>query len=106
MRWWPAGRCGGFRILERSQFMQPLRLSRRRSMQCDNDVFQNGIPVFLTHTIPAAQIEEFIKAVAAEAKQKVDWHYFGGRARVLTLGDPKVTIAALLKLRPMHDKFM
>lgn len=73
------------------------------SDKCDKEVYENGSQIFLTHSIPAKKIEKWIKAVAKESGQKVDWHYVGGRAVILALGDLKKVYSALTNLRETHD---
>lgn len=72
---------------------------------CDKEVYNNGSLIFVTHTMSSARVEEWVQAVAKESGQKVDWHYVGGRAQILFLGDQEKVAAALIKLRPMHDSF-
>jgi hypothetical protein len=86
----------------------PTRISinvkgNKMSDKCDSDVYENGSQVFLTHTIAAKDVEKWVQAVAKESGQKVDWHYCGGRAVVLALGDLSKVYDALKKLRPVHD---
>jgi hypothetical protein len=74
------------------------------SDRCDQDVYNNGVEVFLTHTIAAKDIEKWVQAVAKLSGQKVDWHYAGGRAIILTLGDTYKVKEAIKNLRSMHDE--
>ena len=74
------------------------------SDKCDSDVYENGTRVFLTHTISAKDVEKWVKAVAEKSGQKVDWHYVGGRAVILALGDLEKVYDALSALRRMHDE--
>ncbi len=53
---------------------------------CDPDIFEHGTPVVVLDGSSNA-IERWVKMVAATAGAAVDWHYVGGRARVLHLGD-------------------
>lgn len=75
------------------------------SNRCDNDVYENGTHVFLTHTLAAKDIETWVQKIASDSKQKVDWYYFGGRAVVLALGNIKKVQDAILANKEMHDKF-
>lgn len=45
---------------------------------CDDDVYRNGTLVLMTHTIGSAEIEAWVKKVAAASGQAVDWHWAGG----------------------------
>ena len=53
---------------------------------CNQNIFKNGHSIA---TLDACmhRAEEFVKAVAEESEQPVDWHYSGGIANVLYLGD-------------------
>lgn len=62
--------------------------------KCDPVIYKQGQRVFLTHTIPSVKIEKWIKQVAAQSGQPVDWHYVGGRAVILALGDLSKVYAA------------
>lgn len=71
---------------------------------CESDIFKNGECVFVTSTIPSNAMEGWVKHVAEISGQRVDWHFVGGRARVLALGDiekVKLTIEALMT---EHDR--
>lgn len=71
----------------------------RDSSCCDGDVFKYG------HSICALDArsedaERWVRAVAAESGHRVDWHYSGGRANVLYLGDYARVRAAVDRLAP------
>jgi hypothetical protein len=70
---------------------------------CDPDILKNGKPVFMTHSIPSNAMEGWVKMVAEKSGQKVDWHFVGGRAVVLTTGDVGVVAATIVTLLPEHD---
>lgn len=70
---------------------------------CDPKVFEEGECVFITHTIPSNSMESWVKAVARDSKQPVDWHFAGGRAVVLALGDIEKVKASIRKLIDEHD---
>jgi hypothetical protein len=70
---------------------------------CDKRIFEEGVCVLITHSIPSCAMEGWVKKVAAESGQPVDWHFAGGRAVVLALGDTDRVRAAMEKLRPEHD---
>lgn len=49
------------------------------------------------------RVERWVRSVAEKAKAQVDWHYAGGRAIVLHLGDTasrKRTMEAINELAP------
>jgi hypothetical protein len=57
---------------------------------CNDDVFKNGASVAQIAQAGGMRswhIEEFIKSVAKRTGAAVDWHYSGGIAQVLTIGD-------------------
>ena len=70
---------------------------------CSDDIFQNGTPVWQTDTIRSFNLESWVKKIAAASGQPVDWHFAGGRAIVLALGDLDKVRAALIDLLPEHD---
>jgi hypothetical protein len=71
---------------------------------CNRKIFEKGDVVFVTHSIPAKQIETWVRKIAKESKQKVDWHYFGGRAVIKALGDIDGVKETINKLIDEHDK--
>ena len=73
--------------------------------KCDKDIYENGTEVFFTHTIYADDLETWINKVAEESGQKVDWHYYAGRAIILAMGDICKVKVAICNNRKMHDEF-
>lgn len=69
-------------------------------MKCDSEVFERGQPLLLADTSDcrAVGFEPWAQAVAAESGQRVDWHYSGGIAQVLVLGDYAAARAAAQRL--------
>lgn len=53
---------------------------------CNPDIFKNGEGVCVVDGRSNA-VERWVQAVAKQANAQVDWHYSGGRANVLHLGD-------------------
>jgi hypothetical protein len=53
---------------------------------CDPEIFWRGEGVCVVDGSSNA-VERWVQAVAKRAKAQVDWHYSGGRANVLHLGD-------------------
>lgn len=53
---------------------------------CDGDIFKNGTPICICDARSVA-MEAWVQSVAKQANAKLDWHYSGGRAQVLHLGD-------------------
>ncbi|TSC83255.1 MAG: hypothetical protein G01um101419_85 [Parcubacteria group bacterium Gr01-1014_19] len=55
---------------------------------CDDEIFRKGTSVAVLSGSSNA-IERWVQAVAKKSNARVDWHYSGGRANVLHLGDKK-----------------
>lgn len=66
---------------------------------CDPEVFNTGFGVCALDA-SAGAAEEWVKKVAARSGQRVDWHYSGGRANVLYIGDYTRVLAAVTELEP------
>lgn len=61
---------------------------------CKASIYQEGVQVAVMHGGSAKLIDRFVKEVAEYCDEPVDWHYVGGRARILTTGDAaKVQLA-------------
>jgi hypothetical protein len=71
---------------------------------CDQAVYEDGTPIFETDTIRSFKIEPWVQKIAARSGQKVDWHWAGGRAIVLALGDVGKAREALASLLEDHDR--
>ncbi len=71
---------------------------------CDPDVFANGVPIFVTHTIRSVQIEPWVRKMREQSGCRIDWHMAGGRAIVLALGDVEKARAALAVAMPGHRR--
>jgi hypothetical protein len=81
-----------------------IQMNINQKNKCDDDIYQNGECVFVTHTIASKDVEKFVKAIAILSEQPVDWHYFGGRARILTTGNIKEVENTIIRLLPIHDQ--
>lgn len=66
---------------------------------CDREVFEKGVPLVVIDGW-AKDVEPWVQKVAARSGQRVDWHYSGGRAQVLVLGDHEKALAAARALEP------
>ena len=66
---------------------------------CDAEIFHHGESICSFHA-KAAIVEPWVKRVAAESGQRVDWHYIGGHANVLFIGDRAKVREAVEKLQP------
>ena len=53
---------------------------------CDQEIFQKGEPVVLLDGSSNA-VETWVQEIAKNANARVDWHYSGGIAQVIHLGD-------------------
>ncbi len=53
---------------------------------CNPEIFQKGEGVCILAG-SSNSVERWVQAVAKKADAQVDWHYSGGRANVLHLGD-------------------
>ncbi len=53
---------------------------------CNSKIFKKGQPLLLIDGASNA-VENWVKAVAKRSRVQVDWHYSGGRAQVLFIGD-------------------
>ncbi len=58
----------------------------KKNEQPDPEIFKNGRGVCVIDGGSNA-VERWVRLVAKKADAKVDWHYSGGRASVLHLGD-------------------
>jgi hypothetical protein len=71
---------------------------------CEPEIFKKGQSVFVTDSISSNRMESWVKEVAKHSGQRVDWHFFGGRANVLALGDLDAVKSSIQHLMPMHDR--
>lgn len=55
---------------------------------CDKKVYRYGEHIATFYDFEAIEAENIVKAASRDSKQKIDWHYFGGRIIVKALGDP------------------
>jgi hypothetical protein len=67
---------------------------------CDGEVFKHGESLLAcdTHGCGAMGFEEWVKRIREDSGQRVDWHYSGGIAHVLYIGDPYKVTAAIMKV--------
>lgn len=54
---------------------------------CDLKVYNKGECVFLIWALPGEVVEAWVRKIARCSGQRVDWHWYGGKARVLALGN-------------------
>lgn len=69
------------------------------SDKCDSEIFEKGHSVC---TLDACMhvAEAWVKEVEKESGQRVDWHYSGGIANVLYVGDHAKVLEAVTRLEP------
>lgn len=65
-----------------------MRSQEKSLSPCDPKIFKKGQSVAALDA-GANEAEEWVRAVAKEADARVDWHYSGGMAHVLHLGNKK-----------------
>ncbi len=68
---------------------------------CDNEVFKHGTPVVLVHA-RSWNVKKWVKEIARTADARVDWHFSGGIANVLHLGNQASrarVVAAIISLK-------
>lgn len=72
---------------------------------CSQDIYRNGVLVFMTHSIGGSNaIEQWVRSIAKASGQPVDWHFAGGRVCVLALGDLAAVRVAMRTAMPEHDR--
>jgi len=69
---------------------------------CDREIFKDGLGICALDA-GRWQAEEWVRKVAQKSGQRVDWHYSGGRANVLYIGDYDRVLAAVNALRGELD---
>lgn len=72
--------------------------------RCSDDLYQNGQPVLMVQGPRASTIEDWVQLVARVSGQRVDWHFVGGYARVVCLGDRDRVVQAASNLRVVLDE--
>lgn len=70
--------------------------------KCDREVYERGEVVFVTHSLRSADVEMWVREIAATSGQRVDWHYAAGRALIKALGDISKVRDAIRELMPEH----
>ena len=69
---------------------------------CDREVFDKGVGLCVIDARMHAA-EAWVQSVATRSGQRVDWHYSGGRANVLVLGDHGKALDAVHALADTLD---
>ncbi len=74
--------------------------------RCDGELFREGKTVALIAGGSAKLIDRFVRELAEYSGERVDWHYMGGRARVVTTEDAYYKVRdALVELRLSVDPY-
>ncbi len=75
---------------------------------CDREIFEKGDPLMVVWEkleCTPQEISEWIARVAEEANTRIDWHYSGGRAHVLHLGDEESRKRAIEVAQRLEPEF-
>ncbi len=72
-------------------------------LPCNREIFKNGKGVCVVYGRSNA-VERWVQLIAKEANAQVDWHYSGGRANVLHLGDDTSRQRVLNTINRLKDK--
>lgn len=67
---------------------------------CNIDIFENGKLVGIIYDGSSHAIDVYIKYIAKITDEPVDWHYCGGRGRILTTGNVEKVKEALISNMP------
>jgi hypothetical protein len=81
----------------------PLRKPEEPLPGCNPEIFLKGEVICMFHAAAKA-VEPWVKQVAAESGQRVDWHYMCGYACVRYLGDGGKVLEAVMKLKPALEE--
>jgi len=64
---------------------------------CAADIYERGTVVHQCNSVSSNRMEGWVRKIAKESGQRVDWHFFGGWAVVKALGDIPAVEAAIEK---------
>ncbi len=76
--------------------------NRNQPEPCNPEIFKSGKGLCALDA-SSWQAEEWVHKVAKLSGQQVDWHYSGGIANVLYIGDYEKAMAAVIVLEPDLD---
>lgn len=65
---------------------------------CDQEIYSSGEVMCVIRDVTSNKMEQWVKRIAAESGQRVDWHYVAGAAVMKALGDTKAVCAAMEKV--------
>ena len=54
---------------------------------CETEIYNHGEVVAIVSDRDAGAIEKLVKSIAFLTRQKIDWHYIGGRGVVKCIGN-------------------
>lgn len=77
--------------------------STNKLTSCNQDIFDNGIEVFYTNSIPSNAMDVWVKQIAQISNEPVDWSFRGGIAVVKTTGNIPAVKQIIIKLLPEHN---
>lgn len=72
-------------------------------LDCDPEIFKKGQGVCIVDGSSNA-VETWVKLVAEEADARMDWHYCGGRANILHLGDAESRQRVLTAIQKLESQ--
>lgn len=67
--------------------------------ECEKDIYEKGETAGWIDACSYIA-EQWVKKIAAESGQRVDWHYVGGRGVIRFIGDRAKVMSAIGKLEP------
>lgn len=70
---------------------------------CNSDIFEKGTGVCVVEG-PSNAVENWVQKIAKAAEAQVDWHYSGGLANVLHLGDEKSRQRVLQTIKDLEGE--
>ena len=71
---------------------------------CDPEIRKDGTVVLTTDSVPSNATERWVKKVAAQSGQRVDWSFVGGSIVVMALGDLDKVIETMRELKDEWDQ--
>lgn len=82
---------------------KPLSAPMKSTDRCNAEIYEHGTSVFMTNTIPAEEVEVWVRLIARRSGQRVDWRSGCGWSEIIALGDLDAVEAAIEHLLPLHD---
>jgi hypothetical protein len=67
---------------------------------CDPAIWNEGHAVLVSHSVPSNATERWVKKLAEQSEQPVDWSYMGGRIVVRALGDLDKVVETMREMKP------